>query len=57
MKHKYSPTQVPAVGARLEADVEELIMCDLYLSPWIVLLNDFMQQSGCLAKRRPYTRK
>ena len=40
MNHKYSPIQVPAVGARLEADAKELIMCDLHLSLWIVLLND-----------------
>jgi hypothetical protein len=57
MNHKYSPTQVPAVGARLEADVKELIMCDLHLSSWVVLLNDLTRRSGCLAKRRPHTRE
>ena len=31
MNHNYSPTQVPAVGARLDADVKDLIMCDLHL--------------------------
>ena len=55
MNHKYSPiTQVPAVGARLEADVKELIMCDLHLS---VSLSDLTRRSGCLVKRRPHTRK
>ena len=52
-----SPTQVPAVGARLEADAKLIIMCDLHLSPWIVLLDHSTRPSGCLAKQRPYTRQ
>ena len=57
MNHKHSPIQVPAVGARLETDAKELVMCDLHLNPWIVLLNDLMRRSGCSATRRPYTRQ
>ena len=57
VNHKYSATQVSAVSARLEADVKELIMCDLRLSPWVVLLNDLTRRSGCSAKRILHTRE